>query len=89
MCPERIQKRIKTKYLDEVYDSFEEAFKRALEAKEKGEAVSIAVAANASDFFTGLTNKVLLLTSSLIKLPLMTLLMVMFQMECLYLKPKA
>ena len=51
VCPERIQKRIQTKYLDEVYETYEEALKRAIEAKEKGEAVSIAVSANASEFF--------------------------------------
>ena len=45
------KKRLDTKYLDEYYDDFDTAIKRALEAKDKKEAVSIAVKANAADFF--------------------------------------
>lgn len=37
----RIQKRLDTKYIDKIANSYEEAIKLALEAKEKGEAISI------------------------------------------------
>jgi urocanate hydratase len=47
----RIEKRLKTKYVDQLVDSFEEALKLALEYKERGEAQSIAVEGNAADFF--------------------------------------
>ena len=43
----RIQKRIETKYCDTWYESIDEAIDRALEAKEKGESISIAVLTNA------------------------------------------
>jgi urocanate hydratase len=49
--PTRMEKRLQTKYLDEVAPSFEDALKRALECKEKGEARSIGVDGNAADFF--------------------------------------
>lgn len=47
----RIQKRLDTKYLDELAPDFDSAIKRALEAKANGEAVSIGVVGNAADFF--------------------------------------
>ncbi|MFZ1798411.1 MAG: urocanate hydratase [Chitinophagaceae bacterium] len=43
----RIDKRIETKYLDEKYNDIDLAIDRALEAKEKGEAISIGVCCNA------------------------------------------
>ena len=43
----RIDKRIETKYLDEKYLDIDQAIDRALEAKEKGEAISIGVCCNA------------------------------------------
>lgn len=43
----RIEKRIETKYCDILYESIDDAIDRALEAKEKGEAISIAVLCNA------------------------------------------
>ena len=46
----RINKRIKTRYLDEKAPSFEEGLKRALAKREKGEAHSIGVVGNAADF---------------------------------------
>lgn len=49
--PSRIEKRLKTRYLDVHAGSFEEALKLSLEAKEKGEAISIGVTGNAADFF--------------------------------------
>jgi urocanate hydratase len=43
----RIQKRIDTKYCDLFYENIDDAIDKALEAKEKGEALSIAVLCNA------------------------------------------
>ena len=45
----RIQKRIETRYIDKMTHSIEEGVKWALEAKAKGEAISIGVVANAVD----------------------------------------
>jgi urocanate hydratase len=47
--PDRIQKRLDTRYLDEVADSIEEGIERALEYKAQGIAKSIGVVANAAD----------------------------------------
>jgi urocanate hydratase len=49
--PTRIEKRLKTKYLDVLAPSFGEALNMALIAKQKGEAISIGVVGNAVDFF--------------------------------------
>jgi urocanate hydratase len=49
--PERIQKRIKSKYVDVVFNDFKQALDRALKAKAEQEALSIAVVGNAADFF--------------------------------------
>ncbi len=43
----RIDKRIETKYLDEKYLDIDRAIDRALDAKEKGEAISIGICCNA------------------------------------------
>jgi len=43
----RIEKRIETKYCDVFFDNMDDAIDRALEAKENGEALSIAVLCNA------------------------------------------
>ncbi len=43
----RIEKRIETKYCDIFFESMDEAIDRALEAKQNGEAISIAVLCNA------------------------------------------
>ena len=43
----RIQKRIETKYCDSWFDNIDDAIDRALEAKQNGEAISIAVLTNA------------------------------------------
>lgn len=45
----RIDKRLETRYCDESYDNIESAVKRALEAKENKEAVSIGVCCNVVD----------------------------------------
>jgi urocanate hydratase len=47
----RIEKRLKTKYLDVLAKSFEEALHIAMEAKKNGEALSVGVVGNAADFF--------------------------------------
>ncbi len=47
----RIQRRLETRYLDEWTADLEQGIQRALEAKNRGEAVSIGVLANASDLY--------------------------------------
>lgn len=47
--PERIKKRLKTRYIDKMTDSYEEAKKWVLEAKEKGEAISVGLVADIGD----------------------------------------
>ena len=49
--PDRIQRRLETRYLDELADSLDEALERALAARADGEAVSIGVVGNAADIF--------------------------------------
>ncbi len=49
--PERIAKRIETRYLDEVAPDLDAAIERALEAKANKEAVSIGVVGNAAEVF--------------------------------------
>lgn len=51
VCPERIQKRLETKYVDVLANSFDEAISLSLTAKDQGKATSIAVVGNAADFF--------------------------------------
>lgn len=52
--PARIQKRVETKYVDEFAADLDAAIRRALAAKEAGEAVSIAAVGNAADVFPAL-----------------------------------
>ncbi|MFT6068711.1 MAG: urocanate hydratase [Bacteriovoracaceae bacterium] len=47
----RIEKRIKTKYLDILVDTYDEAIELAKVKKQSGEAYSIGVVGNAADFF--------------------------------------
>lgn len=47
--PERIKRRLATKYVDMMTASLDEALKLALEAKEKGQPLSIALLGNAAD----------------------------------------
>ena len=49
--PQRIQKRIDTRYVDELAPDLDAGVARALEARAAGEAVSIAVVGNAADVF--------------------------------------
>src|SRR5689334_23191003 len=50
----RIQRRLKKRYLDEEAPSLDAAIRRAIEARDKGEAVSIGVVANAVDLLEAL-----------------------------------
>ncbi|MBT3979962.1 MAG: urocanate hydratase [Bacteriovoracaceae bacterium] len=47
----RIQKRLDSKYLDILANTFDEAIELALKARDRSEAVSIGVVGNAADFF--------------------------------------
>ncbi len=53
----RMQKRIETRYLDEYYHDIDEAIDRALDAKAKGEAVSIGVCCNVVDLLQRLIDR--------------------------------
>lgn len=53
----RIQKRLDSKYLDELAPDFDSALNRAIKAKANGEAVSIGVVGNAADFFKYILDK--------------------------------
>jgi urocanate hydratase len=55
--PERIEKRLKTKYVDLKTDSLDEALKLAKEFQHKGEAKSIALLGNAADVYTELVQR--------------------------------
>lgn len=57
VCPERIQKRIETKYVDVLAKTYDEAINLSLKAKDSGEAISIAVVGNAADFFEYVLSK--------------------------------
>ncbi len=54
---ERIKRRIETKYLDEYYNSIDEAIDKAIEYKEKGIAKSIGVVANAAELLPRLIER--------------------------------
>ena len=47
--PERIKRRLETKYVDMMTDSLDQALDLAMEAKQKGQALSIALLGNAAD----------------------------------------
>jgi urocanate hydratase len=49
--PERIERRVQTRYLDEVADSVDDAVTRAVAARDERRAVSIGLCANAADAF--------------------------------------
>ncbi len=53
----RIEKRLKTKYLDVLCDTFDEAIALALKSKEEKKAISIGVVGNAADFFKYVLDK--------------------------------
>lgn len=53
----RVEKRIQTRYIDKMTHSIEEGIKWALEAKAKGEAVSIGVVCNAVDLLQALIDR--------------------------------
>ena len=49
--PARIERRIKTKYLDRMTDSYDEALKIVMDARANKEAVSVGLCANAADIY--------------------------------------
>jgi urocanate hydratase len=53
----RMQKRIETRYLDEIYNDIDASIDRALEAKEQGLAISIGVCCNAVDLLQRLIDR--------------------------------
>lgn len=53
----RVEKRIQTKYIDKMTHSIEEGIQWAIEAKVKGEAISIGVVCNAVDLLQALIDK--------------------------------
>ena len=55
--PSRAERRIATRYLDEIADDLDAGLERALAAAAKGEAVSIGVVANAADAFPELLRR--------------------------------
>jgi urocanate hydratase len=55
--PHRIERRIETRYLDEVAPDIDRAIEMSLAAKQEGRAVSIGVEANAVDLLTALVEK--------------------------------
>jgi urocanate hydratase len=55
--PHRIERRLETGYLDESYDDTDRAVTRALEAKERREAVSIGLLGNAAEVFPRLLER--------------------------------
>lgn len=55
--PTRIEKRLKSKYLDLLAKNFDEAIEIALNAKNKGESLSVGVVGNASEFFKYVLDK--------------------------------
>lgn len=55
--PERIKRRIETKYCDRVFEDLDEALKMALKFKEKKQPVSIALLGNASDILPEIVNR--------------------------------
>ncbi len=55
--PDRIQKRLDIRYVDELAPDLDAAVERALAAKEAGEAVSIAVVGNAAEVFPDLLSR--------------------------------
>ncbi len=57
MCIERLEKRVKDRYLDEIHHDLSEAIERAVKAKASGEAVSIGWLGNAVDLLEALNEK--------------------------------
>lgn len=55
--PTRIQRRLDTRYLDEVAPDLDSALKRIADAKASGEAVSVALCANAADVFSEIVRR--------------------------------
>jgi urocanate hydratase len=57
VCLERLQKRVKDRYLDEIHHDLEEAIERALKLKAQGQATSVAWLGNAVDLLAELIQR--------------------------------
>jgi len=57
MCTERLEKRVKDRYLDEVHHDLDKAIERALQAKEQGRPISIGLLGNAVDLLEALIER--------------------------------
>ncbi len=57
VCRERLEKRVKDRYLDEVHEDLDAAIDRALALAARGEAISVGVLANAVDLLKRLSKR--------------------------------
>ncbi len=57
VCRERLEKRVRDRYLDELYEDLDAAIDRALELKSQGNAISVGVLANAVDLLARLSER--------------------------------
>lgn len=57
VCLERLQKRVHDRYLDEIAPSLDAAIARAVELRDRGEAISVGVEANAVDLLQRLKDR--------------------------------
>jgi urocanate hydratase len=57
VCIERLQKRVHDRYLDEIAPSLDAAIARAVELRDRGEAISVGVEANAVDLLQRLKDR--------------------------------
>ena len=65
--PERIEKRLKTKYIDRMTYSYEEAKKWILEAKQKKQNLSVGLVSDIGDLLENLINDKDLIINNLIQ----------------------
>jgi len=57
VCIERLEKRVKDRYLDEIHHDLDGAINRALELKRAGQPTSVGVVANAADLLEALVDR--------------------------------
>ena len=57
VCRERLEKRVTDRYLDEIHEDLDTAINRAVELKNRGEAISVGVLANAVDLLQRLKDR--------------------------------
>ena len=60
VCIERLEKRVHDRYLDEIHTDFDSAIDRSIDAKERGEAVSIGYIGNIVDLLTELKKRTII-----------------------------